>query len=66
MTERLVKLFSENTGIILVTGSTGSGKSTTLHTNDSFGAITRLVGLGVDPNMITSSLIAVVSQRLAR
>ena len=150
LTKRLTKLFNKNTGIILVTGPTGSGKSTTLHsglisayrpglkvltaedpieyvndnfmqceinekigltfasyirvflrhdpeiimigeirddetaemavraaqtghlvlstlhTNDSLGAITRLTGLGVDPSMITSSLIGVISQRLAR
>ncbi|MCD6534872.1 MAG: type II/IV secretion system protein, partial [Deltaproteobacteria bacterium] len=150
LTEKLIKLFNRNTGIILVTGPTGSGKSTTLqsgllsayrpglkiltaedpieyvyenfmqcevnekigldfasyirvflrhdpeiimigeirdhetaemavraaqtghlvistlHTNDSLGAITRLAGLGIEANMITSSLIGVVSQRLAR
>lgn len=150
LTAKMIKLFNRNTGIILVTGPTGSGKSTTLqsgllsayrpglkiltaedpieyvyenfmqcevnekigltfasyirvflrhdpeiimigeirddetaemairaaqtghlvistlHTNDSLGAITRLTGLGIEPNMITSSLIGVVSQRLAR
>ncbi|MCD6291913.1 MAG: Flp pilus assembly complex ATPase component TadA [Deltaproteobacteria bacterium] len=150
LTEKMIKLFNRNTGIILVTGPTGSGKSTTLqsgllsaykpglkiltaedpieyvydhfmqcevnekigltfasyirvflrhdpeiimigeirddetatmavraaqtghlvistlHTNDSLGAITRLAGLGVEPNMITATLIGVISQRLAR
>ena len=150
LTERMTKLFQQNTGIILITGPTGSGKSTTLqsglltayrpglkvitaedpieyvydnfmqcevnekigltfasyirvflrhdpeiimigeirddetaemavraaqtghlvlstlHTNDSLGAIPRLVGLGVNPSMISSSLIGVISQRLAR
>ncbi len=150
LTEKMTRLFQANTGIILVTGPTGSGKSTTLqsglltayrpglkivtaedpieyvydhfmqcevnekigltfasyirvflrhdpeiimigeirdsdtaemavraaqtghlvlstlHTNDSLGAISRLVGLGIEPSMITSSLIGVISQRLAR
>ena len=150
LTEKMTKLFQQNTGIILVTGPTGSGKSTTLqsglltayrpglkvvtaedpiehvydnfmqcevnekigltfasyirvflrhdpeiimigeirdnetaemairaaqtghlvlstlHTNDSLGAISRLTGLGVNPSMISSSLIGVISQRLAR
>ena len=150
LTDRLIRLFNHNTGIILVTGPTGSGKSTTLHsglltayrpglkvltaedpieyvhekfmqcevndkiglsfasyirvflrhdpeiimvgeirddetaemavraaqtghlvlstlhTNDSLGAITRLSGLDIDPSMITSTLIGVISQRLVR
>ncbi|MBN2706031.1 MAG: Flp pilus assembly complex ATPase component TadA, partial [Deltaproteobacteria bacterium] len=150
LTARLIELFNKNTGIILVTGPTGSGKSTTLqsgllsayrpglkvvtaedpieyvhdnfmqcevnekigltfasyirvflrhdpeiimigeirddetakmavraaqtghlvlstlHTNDSLGTINRLVGLGIDPNMVSSSLLGVVSQRLSR
>ena len=150
LTEKLTRLFNQNTGIILVTGPTGSGKSTTLqsglmtayrpglkvltaedpieyvydkfmqceinekigltfanyirvflrhdpeiimigeirddetaemairaaqtghlvlstlHTNDSLGAVQRLTGLGINPSMISSSLIGVVSQRLAR
>ena len=150
LTEKLVRLFKQNTGIILITGPTGSGKSTTLqsglltayrpglkivtaedpieyvydnfmqcevnekigltfasyirvflrhdpeiimigeirdnetaemairaaqtghlvlstlHTNDSLGAISRLAGLGIDPSMISSSLLGVISQRLAR
>ncbi len=150
LTDRLIRIFNHNTGIILVTGPTGSGKSTTLHsglltayrpglkvltaedpieyvhekfmqcevnekigltfasyirvflrhdpeiimvgeirddetaemavraaqtghlvlstlhTNDSLGAISRLSGLGIDPSMITSTLIGVISQRLVR
>ena len=45
---------------------TGHLVLSTLHTNDSLGAISRLTGLGIDPSMITSSLIGVISQRLAR
>ena len=150
LTEKLTRLFQQNTGIILITGPTGSGKSTTLqsglltayrpglkvvtaedpieyiydnfmqcevnekigltfasyirvflrhdpeiimigeirdsetaematraaqtghlvlstlHTNDSLGAISRLASLGINPSMISSSLIGVISQRLAR
>ncbi len=45
---------------------TGHLVLSTLHTNDSLGAISRLSGLGINPSMISSSLIGVVSQRLAR
>jgi type II secretory ATPase GspE/PulE/Tfp pilus assembly ATPase PilB-like protein len=45
---------------------TGHLVLSTLHTNDSAGAITRLVDMGVEPFLISSSVIAVVAQRLGR
>jgi general secretion pathway protein E len=38
----------------------------TLHTNDSPSAITRLVDIGVEPFLISSSVLAVFAQRLVR
>lgn len=38
----------------------------TLHTNDSAGAITRLVNMGIEPFLVTSSCIAMMAQRLVR
>jgi type IV pilus assembly protein PilB len=38
----------------------------TLHTNDSPGAVTRLVDMGVEPFLISSTLMAVLGQRLVR
>ena len=38
----------------------------TLHTNDSAGAITRLVNMGIEPFLVTSSCIAIQAQRLVR
>ncbi len=38
----------------------------TLHTNDSCGAITRLVNMGIEPFLVTSSTIAIMAQRLVR
>jgi type II secretory ATPase GspE/PulE/Tfp pilus assembly ATPase PilB-like protein len=45
---------------------TGHQVYTTLHTNDSFGAIPRLLDLGLKPGMIAGAVIAVFAQRLAR
>ena len=45
---------------------TGHLVLSTLHTNDSIGAITRLINLNVEPFMVSSSLNAVISQRLVR
>ena len=45
---------------------TGHQVYTTLHTNDSFGAIPRLLDLGLKPGMIAGALIAVFAQRLVR
>jgi general secretion pathway protein E len=38
----------------------------TLHTNDSAGALTRLVNMGIEPFLVTSSTIAILAQRLVR
>jgi general secretion pathway protein E len=38
----------------------------TVHTNDSAGAITRLVDMGVEPFLVASSLTAIMAQRLVR
>ena len=46
--------------------STGHFVFSTLHTNDAPSAITRLTDMGVENYLITSSLVAVLAQRLVR
>ena len=56
-----------NTGeMALKAAMTGHQVYTTLHTNNSFGAIPRLVDLGLKPGMIAGAIIAVFAQRLVR
>ena len=38
----------------------------TLHTNTAIGAVTRLQDMGVEPFLLSSSLVAVMAQRLVR
>ncbi len=45
---------------------TGHLVLTTLHTNDASGALPRLINIGVEPFLITSSVNAVIAQRLVR
>jgi len=45
---------------------TGHLVFSTLHTNDAPGAVTRLINMGIEPFLITSTLIMCVSQRLVR
>ena len=45
---------------------TGHLVLTTVHTNDAASAVTRLIDLGLEPFMVASSLIGVVSMRLVR
>jgi len=45
---------------------TGHLVFSTLHTNDSAGAISRLLDLGVEPYLVSSSLLSVLAQRLVR
>ncbi len=56
----------ETSEIAVQSALTGHLVFSTLHTNDSAGSITRLVDIGVEPFLISSSVIAVMAQRLVR
>lgn len=56
----------ETAEIAVQAALTGHLVLSTLHTNDSPGAIPRLIDMGVAPFKIAASLIGVVAQRLAR
>ncbi len=45
---------------------TGHLVLSTLHTNDAAGAVTRLIDMGIEPYLITSSLRGILAQRLLR
>jgi len=56
----------ETADISVQSALTGHLVFSTLHTNDSASAITRLVDIGVEPFLISSSVTAVMAQRLVR
>ncbi len=56
----------ETAEIAIHAALTGHLVFSTLHTNDSFGAITRLVDMGIEPFLVSSSVNAVMAQRLVR
>jgi type IV pilus assembly protein PilB len=56
----------ETAQIAVEAALTGHLVLSTLHTNDAPSAVTRLVELGVEPFLVSSSLDCVVAQRLAR
>lgn len=56
----------ETVDIAIKSALTGHLVISTLHTTTAAGSIIRLVNMGVEPFLITSSLIAVVNQRLVR
>jgi general secretion pathway protein E len=56
----------ETAEIAVQSALTGHLVFSTLHTNDSASAITRLVDMGVEPFLISSSVLAVAAQRLIR
>ncbi len=56
----------ETAQIAVQASLTGHLVLSTLHTNSAIGAITRLVDMGVEPFLISSSLIGVIAQRLVR
>lgn len=57
---------SETAEIAIRAALTGHQVFSTLHTNDSAGAVTRLLDMGVEAFLITSSLECVLAQRLVR
>ena len=56
----------ETAEIAIHASLTGHMVLSTIHTNDAAGAITRLGEMGVEHYLITSSLLAVIAQRLVR
>jgi type IV pilus assembly protein PilB len=56
----------ETAQIAIQASLTGHLVLSTLHTNDAPGAVTRLVDMGVEPFLISSTLMAVLAQRLVR
>ncbi|MDR3641057.1 MAG: ATPase, T2SS/T4P/T4SS family [Humidesulfovibrio sp.] len=57
---------AETAGIAVQAGLTGHRVLTTLHTNDAATAITRLIEMGIQPFLVSSVLLASISQRLVR
>ncbi len=56
----------ETAEIAIRAALTGHLVFSTLHTNNASGAVTRLLDMGVDPYLISSSLAGILAQRLVR
>jgi type IV pilus assembly protein PilB len=56
----------ETAQIAIQASLTGHLVLSTLHTNDAPGTVTRLIDMGVEPFLISSTLLAVLGQRLVR
>lgn len=56
----------ETAEIAIQASLTGHLVLSTLHTNDASSALTRLVDMGIEPYLLTSSVVGVVAQRLVR
>src|SRR3970282_1357242 len=56
----------ETAEIAIQASLTGHLVFSTLHTNDAAGALTRLVDMGIEPFLVSSSLLGVLAQRLVR
>ena len=57
---------AETADIAIQASLTGHLVFSTLHTNDSAGSVTRLLDMGIEPFLVSSSLLAVMAQRLVR
>jgi type IV pilus assembly protein PilB len=56
----------ETADIAIHAALTGHLVLSTLHTNDAVGAVARLLDMGVEPFLLSSTLLGVVAQRLVR
>ncbi|MDY6954005.1 MAG: type II secretion system ATPase GspE, partial [Thermodesulfobacteriota bacterium] len=56
----------ETAEIAIQSALTGHLVFSTLHTNDSASAVTRLIDMGIEPFLVTSSVLAILAQRLVR
>jgi general secretion pathway protein E len=56
----------ETAEIAIQASLTGHLVLSTLHTNDAPSALTRLVDMGIEPYLLSSSVIGVIAQRLVR
>jgi len=57
---------AETAEIAIQASLTGHLVLSTLHTNDSASSITRLIDIGIEPFLVSSSLLAILAQRLIR
>ena len=57
---------SETAELAVRTSLTGHLVFSTLHTNDAVGGITRLLDMGIDAFLVSSSVILIIAQRLVR
>ena len=57
---------AETAAVAIQAALTGHLVLSTLHTNDSFSAVTRLRDMGIEPFKIAAALVGVVAQRLVR
>jgi general secretion pathway protein E len=56
----------ETAEIAVQSSLTGHMVMSTLHTNSAIGAVTRLMDMGVEPFLLSSSIVGVLAQRLVR
>jgi type IV pilus assembly protein PilB len=56
----------ETAEIAVQAALTGHLVLSTLHTNDSVGAVSRMIDMGIEPYLLSSALVGVVAQRLVR
>jgi type II secretion system protein E len=57
---------TETAQITIRTALTGHLVFSTLHTNDATGAVTRLLDMGIEPFLVSSSVLGIIAQRLVR